>query len=50
MVGESLKDRLAESEYSTDFWQSFSQRLQYVEADALDSSKWQGLKDALERL
>ena len=47
MVAKSLQDRLTESEYSTEFWQSFSRRLQYVEADALDTSKWQGLKDAL---
>ena len=47
MVGKSLKDKLTESEYSPESWQSFSERLQYIQADALESSKWQGLTDAL---
>jgi glucose-6-phosphate 1-dehydrogenase len=47
MVGKSLKDKLTESEYSPESWQSFSERLQYIQTDALDSSNWHGLKDAL---
>ncbi len=48
MVAKSLQDNLAESEYSPESWQVFSQRLQYVKTDALDSSNWQGLKAVLE--
>ncbi len=48
MVGDSLRANLPEADYSEEFWQSFSQRLQYIEADALDPSNWQGLKDVLE--
>ena len=48
MVGKSLKSKLSESEYLPESWQSFSERLQYVEADALKSSGWQGLNTVLE--
>jgi len=48
MVGSSLRNKLPDSEYSVDFWESFSRRLQYIQADALKPSDWQGLKDVLE--
>jgi glucose-6-phosphate 1-dehydrogenase len=48
MVGDSLREKLPDSEYSAELWASFSQRLQYIKADALDPSSWQGLKSALE--
>ena len=48
MVGDSLRKKLADSEFSSEFWQSFSQRLQYSQADALDPSGWQDLKQVLE--
>src|SRR5680860_1280843 len=47
-VCDSLCEKLADSEYSEEFWQSFSDRLQYIQADALDPSNWQGLKAVLE--
>ena len=48
MVSSSLKKKLSESEYSPASWQSFSKRLQYIEADALKPSGWKGLKTVLE--
>jgi glucose-6-phosphate 1-dehydrogenase len=44
----SLRTRLADSEYSDEFWASFSSRLQYIQTNALDPSNWQGLKTALD--
>jgi glucose-6-phosphate 1-dehydrogenase len=44
----SLRTRLADSEYSDEFWASFSSRLQYIQTNALDPSNWQGLKSALD--
>jgi glucose-6-phosphate 1-dehydrogenase len=48
MVADSLRERLSEAEFKDEFWSSFSQRLQYVMADALDASSWQGLKSVLQ--
>ncbi len=47
-VGGSLREKLPDSEFSDELWGSFSQRLQYVTADALDPSNWQGLKNVLD--
>ena len=47
-VGESLRSRLSDSEYTDEFWQSFSARLQYVRADALKPDDWQDLQAALD--
>lgn len=47
-VNESLRLRLAGSEYSDESWQSFSARLQYVKADALDPDNWQALQASLD--
>ena len=48
MVGDSLRKKLSDSEFSAEFWQSFSERLQYIQADALDPSGWQDLRQVLE--
>jgi len=47
-VRDSLSTRLADSEFSEELWQAFSQRLQYIQTDALDPGHWQGLSAALE--
>jgi glucose-6-phosphate 1-dehydrogenase len=47
-VDDSLRVRLVDSVYSEESWQSFSKRLQYVEADAMDPSNWQDLQKSLE--
>ena len=43
LVCNSLKTHLGKSEYTKEFWQSFSSRLHYIQTDALDPSNWQGL-------
>jgi len=48
MVEESLRSHLAESEFTSDRWQTFSHRLQYIPTNALDPENWQGLNTALE--
>ncbi len=47
-VGDSLRSRLAASEYSEEMWQAFSQRLQYIQTDALSPDQWQNLAKALQ--
>jgi len=47
LVNDSLRKHLDASEYTKALWTSFSDRLQYVKADALDSGKWQALKAVL---
>jgi len=47
-VGDSLRERLPASEFPDDSWESFSRRLQYISADAMDPSNWQDLKNALQ--
>ena len=47
MVGSSLETKLPDTEYSEEFWQSFSKRLQYIKADALDPDNWKGLGKVL---
>jgi len=47
-VSGALRAMLADSECSDEFLQSFSNRLQYIQTDALDPSNWQGLKAALD--
>ena len=47
-VAEALKANLAEDEFADEPWQSFSERLAYVEADALQNQSWGGLVDLLE--
>ena len=48
MVQSSLRVHLEDEEYSEERWQSFAERLQYIQADAKDHSSWNGLKTALE--
>jgi len=48
MVAKSLKAELSESECPPGSWQSFSDKLQYIAADALDTSSWQALSTALD--
>lgn len=47
LVNDALRKHLNDSEYTKALWKSFSVRLQYVQADALDSGKWQDLKAVL---
>jgi len=47
-VGDSLRDRLPDTEFPNDTWESFSRRLQYINADALEPGNWQDLKNALQ--
>jgi len=47
-VGGSLRDKLPDPEFSDAFWESFSKRLQYIQADAMDPANWQALKRVLE--
>jgi len=47
-VGSSLRDKLSDSEFSAELWESFSQRLQYIQTDAMEPTGWQGLQSALE--
>ena len=42
-VKTSLLERLGESEFSKPLWKTFSARLQYIKADALDPKQWQDL-------
>ena len=46
-VCDSLRANLPAAECANEFWQSFSDRLQYIQADALAPSSWQGLEAAL---
>jgi glucose-6-phosphate 1-dehydrogenase len=48
MVGDSLRKRLEDSEFSEDMWRTFSQRLQYIQSDAMDPASWGDLGAALE--
>ncbi len=47
-VCDSLCVNLAPAEYTEEFWQSFSSRLQYIQTDALEPSNWQALQAALD--
>jgi len=47
-VCDSLCANLKAPEYTEEFWQSFSSRLQYIQTDALEPSNWQGLIAALD--
>jgi glucose-6-phosphate 1-dehydrogenase len=47
-VEESLRSNLGEPKFSTELWQSFSARLQYIQTDAKDHTRWQLLKAALD--
>ena len=47
MVESSLRDNLREGEFDDKHWQVFSQRLQYVQADAFEHQQWGELSAAL---
>lgn len=42
-VNESLQQRLNGSKFSKDSWKSFAERLQYIQADALNPDQWKDL-------
>lgn len=47
-VEQALRKNLAEGEFEDDQWQSFSKRIQYVDADAFAHSEWGGLVTLLQ--
>ena len=47
-VEESLQAHLSGAEFSEQRWRNLAARLQYISADATDSSTWQELKAALQ--
>lgn len=42
-VRESLQKQLDDSEFTKELWKNFSERLQYIQADALDPVQWKDL-------
>jgi glucose-6-phosphate 1-dehydrogenase len=47
-VRDSLRSHLTDSEFSEELWQAFSQRLQYIQTNALEPGEWQNLTRTLE--
>ncbi len=47
-VRDSLRSHLTDSEFSEELWQAFSQRLQYIQTNALEPGEWQDLTRTLE--
>jgi glucose-6-phosphate 1-dehydrogenase len=47
LVEKALQDNLDSGEFDADFWMEFSQRIQYVDADALAHDQWSALKQVL---
>lgn len=47
LVKDSLLEQLNDSEYTNSRWKSFSARLQYIQADALEPEQWQTLQSLL---
>ncbi len=47
MVEESLRQKLREGDFDEAHWQSFSQRIHYVQADAFAHDQWHGLVEVL---
>jgi glucose-6-phosphate 1-dehydrogenase len=47
-VRDALTSHLEASEFSEELWQTFSQRLRYVQTNALEPDQWQDLAKALE--
>jgi glucose-6-phosphate 1-dehydrogenase len=48
LVNEALQANLKAGEYSSTFWEAFSERLHYFKTDALDPHSWQSLVGALQ--
>ncbi len=46
-VEESLRSNLAEGDFDDSHWQSFKERLHYVQADAFEHDQWGALVDVL---
>jgi glucose-6-phosphate 1-dehydrogenase len=46
-VEESLRKNFRSDEFDADEWQLFSNRIQYIQADAMEHDKWQQLCDVL---
>jgi glucose-6-phosphate 1-dehydrogenase len=46
-VEEALRSNLSEGEFDDRHWQSFSQRIHYVQADAFTHGEWDALVDVL---
>ena len=47
LVEKALRDNLSSGEFEPAYWRSFSERLHYVAADALDHGTWSDLVDVL---
>ena len=47
-VEEALRNNLGQGEFGAAHWQSFAERIHYVEADALDHDRWDALIDMLD--
>ena len=47
IVEESLRSNLAEGDFDDSHWQSFKERLHYVQADAFEHDQWGALVDML---
>jgi len=48
LVEKSLQENLDSGEFDADFWRTFSNRIEYVEADALVHDQWAALNEVLE--
>ena len=42
-IEQALRDNLAGDEFDADHWQTFSRRIEYMEADAMAPDNWSGL-------
>jgi len=47
LAEESLRSNLAEGDFDESFWESFKERLHYVQADAFEHDQWNALADVL---
>jgi glucose-6-phosphate 1-dehydrogenase len=47
LVEKALQDNLDSGEFDADFWNTFSKRIEYVEADALAHDQWEALNELL---
>lgn len=47
MVEASLRERLKDDDFDEEHWQSFSQRIHYVQADAFEHAEWGALREIL---
>ena len=47
MIGSALQDNLKDGEFDSAEWRTFAERLNYINADALDHSNWTALCEML---